>query len=363
MIKTEFCDLLGVKHPIIQAGMGPYSTNLLSTAVANAGAVGTISTVGMAAGMGALIAPPEAQEVFKEFGKGPRGILQGTIEMVKEKTRESGGIFAVNIPVSEEFIGSARTFVKATIDKREEDSECEKRLRFIITSAGNPAPWTEPIKKSGAIWAHVVPSVYHAKKAEKSGCDIIIASGHEGGAHIAWVPVHTMVLLPAVTKAVKSPVIGAGGFCDGATLAAALSLGAAGVQMGTRFIATQESDFVQMWKDYILEVDERDTQVARGLFGPMRFMRSPASMKIAEATIQRLPRMFLGEPVGIDGEVAKGEIGGFGGLLTGDKEKSVMLSGEVAGRIDSIPTVKELIDGVIKEAEEIIQSMPSKFVA
>jgi NAD(P)H-dependent flavin oxidoreductase YrpB (nitropropane dioxygenase family) len=73
--------------------------------------------------------------------------------------------------------------------------------------------------------------------------------------------------------------------------------------------------------------------------------------------------MFLGEPVGIDGEVAKGEIGGFGGLLTGDKEKSVMLSGEVAGRIDSIPTVKELIDGVIKEAEEIIQSMPSKFVA
>lgn len=358
MIRTELCDLLGVKYPIIQAGMGPYSTNYLSTAAANAGAVGTISTIGMAAGLGQMIAPPEAQEVFKEFGRGPRAILQGTIKMVKEKTRESDGVFAVNIPVSEEFIGSARTFMNATVDMRKEDFECEERLKLIITSAGNPAPWARQIKKSGAVWAHVVPSVYHAKKAEKAGADIIIASGQEGGAHIAWEPVHSMVLLPAVAKAVNGIIVGAGGFCDGATLVAALSLGAAGVQMGTRFIATQDSDFVQMWKKKITEVDERDTLVARGLFGPMRFIKSEASMEIGETTIAKLPRMFLGEPVGIVGEVAQCEMKGFGGLLTGDESTALMLGGEVAGRIESIPTVKELIETIMNEAEEIIKGMP-----
>ena len=89
------------------------------------------------------------------------------------------------------------------------------------------------------------------KKAEEAGVDLVIASGHEAGMHIAWEPVHTMVLLPAVVQAVTVPVVGAGGFCDGATLAAALALGAHGIQMGTRFIATRESDFTQMHKEYI----------------------------------------------------------------------------------------------------------------
>lgn len=362
MLKTGLTELLGIKHPIIQAGMGPYSTNYLSTAAANAGAVGLISTIGMAGGMSAATTPPEAQEVFKQYGKGPRAILQGTIEMVKEKTQESGGVFGVNIPVSEEFISMAKIFVKAALDKREEDSDCEKRLKLIVTSAGNPTPWGEPLKKAGVIWAHVVPSVYHAKKAEKAGADIVIASGQEGGAHIAWEPVHSMVLLPAVVDAVKdSVVVGAGGYSDGKTLAAALAMGAEGVQMGTRMIATQESDFVQMWKNKITQVSDRDTLVARGLFGPMRFIRSDASMKIAEATIEKLPRLFLGEPVGICPEVMQAELQGFGALLTEDESKAVMLAGEVAGRIDSIPTVKDLVEGIVKDAEEIIQKrLPEK---
>jgi len=364
MLKTGLTEILGIKHPIIQAGMGPYSTNFLSTAAADAGAVGLISTIGMAGGMSAATTPPEAQEVFKQYGKGPRAILQGTIDMVKEKTQASGGIFGVNIPVSEEFISMAKIFVKAAIEKREDDSDCEKRLKLIVTSAGNPTPWGAPLKKAGVIWAHVVPSVYHAKKAEKAGADIVIASGQEGGAHIAWEPVHSMILLPAVVDAVKKPiVVGAGGFSDGKTLAAALAMGAEGVQMGTRMIATQDSDFVQMWKNKIVEIGDRDTQVARGLFGPMRFIKSEAAMKIAEATVDKLPRLYLGEPVGICTEVMQAEMQGFGALLTEDESKAVMLAGEVAGRIHSIPTVKELVDETIKDAEEIIQKrLPGKIV-
>ncbi len=362
MLKTELTEILGIDYPIIQAGMGPYSTNYLAAAAANAGAVGLISTIGMGVGLGTAVAPPEAREVFKEFGKSPKAILKGTIKMVRDNTRESEGIFGVNIPVSEEFIASAKIFMNAALEMREVDSDYEKRLKLIVTSAGNPSPWAAQLKKSGVVWAHVVPSVYHAKKAEKAGADIIIASGQEGGAHIAWEPVHSMVLLPAVVQAVdKTIVVGAGGYSDGKTLAAALAMGAEGVQMGTRFIATQESDFVQMWKDKIVKCSDRDTLVARGLFGPMRFIKSEASMKIAEATIEKLPRLFLGEPVGVVSEVAQAEIQGFGGLLTGDESKAVMLSGEVAGRIESIPTVKEVIEGTTREAEEIIRKMlPSK---
>lgn len=352
MIRTELSGMLGIKHPIIQAGMGPYSTNLLAAAAANAGALGIISSIGMAAGI------PQIQEFF---GKGtPYEIMKGTIHRVKEDTRESKGIFGVNIPVAAEFVSSAKLLLQAAVDAREEDPEVRERLRVIITSAGDPVPWAETIKPSGVKWFHVVPSVRHAKRGEQAGVDIIIASGHEGGGHIAWEPVHSMVLLPAVVNAVSTPVVGAGGFCDGATLVAALALGAVGIQMGTRFIATQESDFLQMWKDDILRAGERDTLVARGLFGPMRFLKSETSMKIAEATIEKLPRMFLGEPVGLVDEVTNLELQGFADLFTGAGRKAVMLSGQVAGRINDLPTVKELVEGIVREAEEIILKLPQK---
>lgn len=361
MLKTKLTELVGLKYPIIQAGMGPYSTNQLATAAANAGGLGIISGVGMGAGTLSGIVPDEARKVFGEGT--PYQIMQNVIKRVRDDTKNSRGIFGINCPVSEEFITVAKQLIPAAIDMRNSDSECKERLRVIITSAGNPKPWAEPIKKSGAVWAHVVPSVYHAQKAEQSGADIIIASGHEGGAHISWEPVHSMVLLPAVVDAVKKPVVGAGGFCDGKGLAAALALGAAGIQMGTRFIATQESDFVQMWKDLIVKVGERETLVARGVFGPMRFIKTPSSMKIGEATIRKLPRMYLNEPVGLDSEIVKVELEGFKGLVTHDRDQAVMLAGEVAGRIKDLPTVKELIERTAKEAEEIIKNLPSRLIA
>jgi len=357
MVRTELCRRLGIKYPVIQGGMGPYSTNRLCIAVTNAGALGIISGIGMATNM-SDVTPVDPSRVF---GKGtPKEIMQRTIAEVGEKTRESGGIYGINVPVSTEFIDAARILIEAALECRERDPEVEARFRVIITSAGNPLPWKDLIKSSGVTWFHVVPSVYHAKKAETAGVDMIIASGHEAGAHVAWEPVHSMVLIPEVVKQVKVPVIGAGGFCDGATLAAALALGAEGVQMGTRFIATRESDFQPVWKKGILERDERKTLVARGFFGPMRFLRNPQSAAIVEATLKNIGGFYLGDPIDSTREILELEKEGFERLLEGDKNGALMLAGEVSGRIGDMPGVSELLEKIVREAEEIIKKMTER---
>jgi len=174
-----------------------------------------------------------------------------------------------------------------------------------------------------------------------------------------------MVLLPAVVNAVKVPVIGAGGFCDGATLAAALALGAVGVQMGTRFLATKESDFMQMWKNQILKSGDRDTIVARGIVGPARYLRNDASRELAEITVSRAPGLFLGQPdemMSVDPEVLRKELQGFEATFAGDEKKALVTGGEVAGRIEDLRPVGELIEGIMREAEEIILSLPKRFI-
>ena len=263
--------------------------------------------------------------------------------------------------VSAEVMGPAKEIIQSVIDIRKEDPELNNRLNAIVTSAGDPMPLAEIIKPSGVKWLHVIPSVRHAKRCEKAGVDIIIASGHEGGFHIAWEPVHTMVLLPAVVKAVKTPVVGAGGFCDGSTLVSALAMGAIGVQMGTRFLATKESDFVDMWKDQVLKSSERDTTVARGFVGPARFLKNQASMELTEITAKKAPGLYMGQPdeiSNIASDIMNKELEGFTAIFEGDINKSLMGGGEVAGRVEDLPSVKELIDRVIAEAEEIIHKLP-----
>jgi NAD(P)H-dependent flavin oxidoreductase YrpB (nitropropane dioxygenase family) len=359
ILHTELCDLLNIKYPIIQGGMGPYKTESLAIAVSNAGALGVISSIGMAATLLPEAAPVDATRLFGDDP--PLVILQKSIEAVTQATRKTGGIFGVNVPVAAEFILASEMFVKQVIEARDADSDVERRLRVLITSAGNPGPWAQ-VKEHGLIWVHVVPSVYHAKKAEKSGADIIIASGHEGGAHVSWEPVHSMVLVPAVAQAVKTPVVAAGGFCDGASLVAALSLGAIGIQMGTRFIATQESDFEPIWKDAILNYEERQTLVGRGLFGPMRFLRNQCAENLVEQTLADVPRFYLGEPVDSNQAILKLEQKGFLDLLDQKDDTALMFGGEVTGRIQNLPTVSDLIENTITEAIEIIQSLPQRFL-
>lgn len=358
-LHTELCDLLEIPTPIIQGGMGPYKTEDLAIAVTNAGALGVISSIGMAATLLPEAAPLDAKRIFGDDP--PAIILQKSIETVANRTQSAGSIFGVNVPVSAEFLPASEMFIKQVIEARNADSNIEKRLQVLITSAGNPTPWGD-VKKHGLIWMHVVPSVYHAKKAERAGCDVIIASGHEGGAHVSWEPVHSMVLVPAVVRAVQTPVVAAGGFCDGQTLAAALCLGTIGIQMGTRFIATKESDFEPVWKQAILDREERQTLVGRGLFGPMRFLRNRRAELLVEQTLKDVPSFYLGSPVESNETILDLERAGFLDLLDQKSDQALMFAGEVTGRIQDLPTVSELITSVVSEAESILKELPSKFL-
>ncbi len=346
--------MIGLRYPIFQGGMGPYKTENLAIAVSNAGALGVISSIGMAATLLPDAAPVDAVRLFG--ADPPRTILAKSIERVARETKSKGGVFGVNVPVAAEFTPASEMFVEQTIESRESDSDIERRLRVIITSAGNPRPWAH-IKRHGLIWVHVVPSVYHALKAEAAGADIVVASGHEGGAHVSWEPVHSMVLVPAVALAVKIPVVAAGGFCDGATLTAALCLGAKGIQMGTRLIATIESDFEPIWKQTIVDLEERQTLTGRGLFGPMRFLRNRRAEMIVEQTLQDVPRFYLGEPVESNEKILELERSGFEDLLEGKQDTALMFGGECVGRIRDIPSVEELLEQIMREAAATIESL------
>lgn len=370
VLHTELCDMLGIKYPIIQAGMGPFSTNRLAAVAANAGVLGIIST----SGFGYLRVDPAKRaagvsQVAKTLTDDKGGTWQEQMKRafhrVKEATRETKGVFGINSMVSSETTEYAREILRTTIEVRDEDPEMRERLRVIITSAGDPLPWTDVIKPSGVKWFHVVPSVRHAMRAERAGVDAIIASGQEGGGHVAWEPVHSMVLLPAVVRAVNTPVIGAGGFGNGVSLVAALALGAVGVQMGTRFLATKESEFQPVHKNYIVKGGERDTIVARGVVGPLRWLKNEAAMEFARLTVSKAPGVYLGEPedlADVAREVRAKEDEGWDAQFRGDGPKALMPGGEVAGLVDDLPAVKELVERIVKEAEETIQDMPQKYL-
>ena len=375
MIYTKFQELVGTKYPIIQAGMGPYSTTDLCIAVAKEGALGLISTIGMAAGGASSAAPEAAQEIF---GKGRPGvIIKRVIQYVYDHLKDyPDAKFGVNIPVAKDFIYAARSLMKGAIEILKENPEMEEKFNVIVTSAGDPLPWAIDAVSKGAkkariaikeklphiTWCHVCPNVRGSKRAEKAGVDIVIASGREGGAHCAWRDVSTMVLLPEVVKNVKTPVVGAGGFADGASLAAALALGAAGVQMGTRFIATQEADFQEMWKEALVKRAETDTLVARGLFGPMRFLRNDMSLKVVDETISDASDLFRGIPCPSNEKIMRMEMQGLEKLIEENEDESIILGGVVTGRIHSIPTVKELIESVMSEAEQIILNLLPSYI-
>jgi NAD(P)H-dependent flavin oxidoreductase YrpB (nitropropane dioxygenase family) len=133
--------------------------------------------------------------------------------------------------------------------------------------------------------------------------------------------------------------------------------------MGTRFIATQESDFEPMWKQAIVDREERQTLVGRGLFGPMRFLRNKRAEHIVEQTLSDVPRFYLGEPVESNEEILDLERSGFDDLIDAKEDTALMFGGETLGRIEDIPTVRELIQRIIREAEEILESVPERVLS
>ncbi len=370
MIHSRLCDLIGVKYPIIQAGMGPFSNNNLCVASANAGVLGLLSTSG-------LFNKSEQPWVFDAFVESAEANHEDDVATIMEKllkrtyrlVKDKGGIFGINVMVSTEIKDQSLTIIDTAIRVREENPDMKKHFKVIFTSAGDPVGWKDKIKGAGFTWMHVVPSVKGAQRCKKAGVDVIVASGHEGGFHTSWEPVHSMILLPAVVEAVsddKTLVVGAGGFCDGKTLAAALVLGADGAQMGTRFLTTQESDFNTMWKESIVEAGDRGTVVARGFVGPARWLKTPRSDEHARNTLQKSPGVFLGTPddyTTMDMSLIRFEYESIEAVYNGDKAKALMAAGEAAQRINDIPKVGDMVQGMVKEAEEILTGVQRKFLS
>ena len=257
MIKTRLTELVGLKYPIIQAGMGPYPVTSLCIAAANAGCLGLCSTF-------ATTSRETNPIVFEDFCKQAHAettdddviIFKKMFTRVFEETKESDGIFGANVMVSAEVKANAMKVMQAIKELREADPEMKRRFRVLVTTAGDPMPWANFVKEQGMIWMHVFPGVRTAARCKKAGVQVLIASGHEGGMHTAWQPVHSMTLLPDIIEKFSDEntlVCGTGGFCDGKSIAAAFAMGADGVQMGTRFVTTEECDLFHRLLLYLLE--------------------------------------------------------------------------------------------------------------
>src|SRR6266480_2737818 len=213
--------LFGIDYPIIQAGMIWASGWRLASAVSNAGGLGLI-------GSGSMY-----PDVLKEH-----------IQRCKSATSRS---FGVNVPL-----------LYPDIDKHIQIC-IEEKVKIVFTSAGNPMTWTSVLKEKGIIVVHVVSSSKFAKKAEEAGCDAVVAEGFEAGGHNGREETTTMVLVPAVVNAVKIPVVAAGGIVTGRQMLAAMVLGAEGVQIGSRFVASEEASSHLKFKEAIIQAKEGDT--------------------------------------------------------------------------------------------------------
>lgn len=331
MIRTNLCDLLGIEYPIIQDGMGGYGTGAIAAAVSEAGGLGTASVPGL------NLDPADGVRQLKE-----------QVEYIASKTSKP---YAVNIPVGRistgEYLPTTKAYVSFVCELKRSDSEVARNLVAAITSAGFPGDFTEHFHRAGLVHIHKVGSVKHAVKAVKSGVDGLIASGYEMGGHTHLVPVHTMVLVPQVVEAAGVPVVASGGIYDARGVAAALAMGAAGVAMGTRFIASKENDWHENYKMEILKAQPGSDVVTSGVYGPARMLRT--------AGLDRLRQLEE------SGEVDELELASWkdramrAAMRDGDVENGMVLAGQSAFAIQELIEIREFIPSVVREAAALLK--------
>jgi len=306
MLKTVICDLFNIKYPIIQGGMAHVATAELVSAVSNAGGLGII---------GAGAAEPEW--------------VRKQIHLTRQQTDKPFGVNILLIsPFAEQVI----------------DLVLEEKVAVVTTGAGNPGPYIPRFKEAGIKVMPVVASVALARRLERAGADALVAEGMESGGEIGEIT--TMALVPQVVDRVQLPVVAAGGIADGRGLAAALALGAQGVQMGTRFACSQECIAHPAYKQAVVDASDRSTIISGQSTG--------YSVRSLE---NKLTREFIEkEKSGVSIE----QIIEFGvgrvrmGLIEGDLEGGTLLAGQISGMIKEIKPVKVIIEEMVAEAEAII---------
>ncbi len=309
---SRVCEVLGIEYPIIQGGMAWVSTAKLAAAVSKSGGLGVIASGGREA----------------EW-------LRGEIRKAKKITSKPVG---VNIMLLSKNVNEV---IKVAL---------EEGADIVIFGAGNPSKYIESFKKNGAKIVSVVASEVFAKRMESYGVDLIVAEGTEAGGHVGTVS--TMALVPAVVNSISIPVVAAGGIATGKQIAAAFVMGAEGVQLGTRFIATEECEVHQNYKDKILKASTRDAVITGRITGhPVRVLRNPLAHELIKIDER------CGTQEDID-SIAAGSLRA--AAIEGDLKHGSFMCGQSAALVKDIPSVEELMKRLWKETVNAMDDLKIK---
>lgn len=303
MFSNRVTQLFKIEFPIIQAGMIWASGWRLASAVSNAGGLGII-------GAGSMY-----PEVLKEH-----------IQKCKAATPKP---FGVNLPL---LYPDIEKHVQILI---------EQGVKIVFTSAGNPQAWTGILKQKGITVVHVVSSTKFAMKSEAAGCDAVVAEGFEAGGHNGREETTTMVLIPAVAQAVKIPVIAAGGIATGKQMLAAMVLGADGVQMGSRFVASEEASSHLNFKKAVINAAEGDTKLSLKQLTPVRLLKNDFFKRVQDAEIKGASKEEL---MAILGRARAKK-----GMFEGDLQEGELEIGQVSSLLNEILPAEEIVKKVWKE--------------
>lgn len=303
------CSLFNIQYPIIQAGMIWASGWKLASAVSNAGGLGMI-------GAGSMY--PDT--------------LREHIQKCRKATSKP---FAVNVPL-----------LYPDLDKHIQII-IEEGVKIVFTSAGNPKTWTQHFKQHGLTVVHVVSSSKFARKAEEAGCDAVVAEGFEAGGHNGREETTTFVLLPAVCNAVQIPVIAAGGIATGRQMLAAMVLGAEGVQIGTRFVASEEASSHLAFKQAIIHSTEGDTQLALKKLTPVRLLKNNFFQQVQEAEARGADETELKRILGRARAKA--------GMYEGKLDEGELEIGQVSALVNDILPAGKIVENIWTEFNAALQ--------
>jgi nitronate monooxygenase len=324
-MKTRITELFGIQHPIIQGGMHYVGLAELAAAVSNAGGLGIIT--------GLTQRTPE--------------LLAREIRRCREMTDKPFGVNLTFLPslTPPDYPGYVRVIL-------------ESGVKVVETAGNNPQKWLPALQEAGVQVIHKCTSVRHALKAQAIGCDAVSVDGFECGGHPGEDDVPNFILLPRAADELKLPFVASGGMADGRSLVAALSLGADGMNMGTRFIATQEAPVHDNVKRAIVAASELDTRlVMRPLRNTERVLKNAAVERLLEKERSLGPSLkvedILGEVAGVYSRI----------MQDGEMDAGAWSCGMVAGLIQDIPTVAELIDRIMAQANALIHERLAKLAA
>ena len=302
-LTTRITELFNIEYPIIQAGMVWVSGWKLASAVSNEGGLGLIGAGSMKA-----------------------DLLREHIHKCKAATTKP---FGVNIPLLRR---DAEELIEVTI---------EEGVKIVFSSAGHPGKYIKKLKENDIKVAHVIPSVKHALKAEEVGCDSVVGEGVEAGGHNGINETTTLTLIPQLADTVKIPVIAAGGIADGRGILAALSLGAEGVQIGTRFATTAESSAHPNYKQKVVEAKDDGTVLAFKKIGLVRMLKNDFAQKAVQAEKEGWDDVKLMELLGNKRERR--------GIFEGDENEGELEAGQSSGLVREILSVKELFEKLLND--------------